>query len=105
VSERHLALAVIRQAMDDACEVRVVDRRGAPFPAAEPDPVEGARGAGSPSLDAWAFLTDMTGEWAQSRHDWADAAGVLPAAVRAEAIRRGPNRTVRMLLARRRAAE
>jgi hypothetical protein len=99
MTERELALAVIQQAMNDACEVRVFERR-----TAQPDPEAGARGAGSPSLDAWAFLTESVGEWAQSRHDWADAAGVSPATVRDEALRRGPNRTVRFLLARKRVA-
>lgn len=106
VTERELALAVIQQAMNDACELRVIDRR-----TPEREPVEGARGAvvgasgaGSHSLQAWNFLTEHAGEWAQSRALWADAAGVLPAAVRDEALRRGPNRTVRFLLARKRAA-
>ncbi|MCK8786603.1 hypothetical protein M0638_19695 [Roseomonas sp. NAR14] len=67
-ADRALALAVLRQALVDAFELKRRDaRKGETTPAAAEAKAEAMR-----------FLTDADGEWAASRHAWCAAAGVEP---------------------------
>lgn len=82
-AEASLACAVIENALLEACAPRERGRRTAGFHAT---PAEREQ--------SWDFCTATSGQWAQSREDWCDAAGIDPGAVRAAALKRGPHPTI-----------
>lgn len=82
-----LAAAVVAQAFADACpgERSLHGKRGLIS-------TRGVKIGGSMArAEAWWFLTDTTGIWAEARVLWCSITGVEPEVIRAEAIRRGPN--------------
>lgn len=76
--ENEMALAVLRQALQDACT---------PFSKAK---VEGTttNAASYEVAQACRFWADTEGEWAESRIAWCDAAGLDPDATRDAALRK-----------------
>jgi hypothetical protein len=76
MSDQQLALAVIEQALGDAC---------LPW---QPPGAKSLAVKNYAIAEAIAFFADTDGEWAESREAWCDAAGMDPDAARQAGLRR-----------------
>jgi DNA-binding NarL/FixJ family response regulator len=85
-AEADMVAAMFHRAMLDACGAGVASERG--------EAAKSLRTSFSQAYEAWRFLTDSAGPWAESRAWWAGLVGVDPAIVRDAAIAAGPNRQV-----------
>lgn len=88
-AEADLWAAVLKRAIDDACEAELVR-----------DPAKTTSAA--PTVrdvhEAWQFLTDTKGEWGQSREFLSTLNGLNPGIVREAALQRGLSRAARVAL-------